>query len=870
MATRLVVLPRWRVGLVVMCLMALAMPGCRGCVDSQTAQQRQAQKEKQEEERKKQEEEKEKKQPMAIGPLRPLPSQADRPVILIKPGHWAMVSQEMKRNYDDWVGAVDREVVDGRNQPIAIDRTRFALRSQRPVALSKGQKKLIDSTLFVPAVSQSLRIDSQLYGRDSAGFPLPPDVTQRMQPHQYHFVVLAANPASYGKLGSLRSVNAPLHFEVEVQTDPSMPPPKIQYRVVAPELGDRAPMPDSLFCLTSTAYVLWDEVDPEIFDPAQRAALVDWLHWGGQLLVSGPDSLATLRGSFLEPYLPAEGGDTWEITQQDLQPMVAAWGVGKNGPQLKLPRPWSGIHLKLIEPSVERVRSDTPVSRATAQLSCGGLLAERRVGRGRVIVSAMQLNQRGLQNWANGFECLMNGVVLRRPARRFRNDNYGVGGEVGQDDEFYDDTIAVEWAAGDKVSLDAGVNSRLRLLSRDTYADTAAAWRFRLATHQDDQPFQGVVAGPGGNFGQFGGDSATLAPPQNPGGVGGWDDFNQVSNAARETLREAAGVTVPGAGFVVGCVAIYLLVLAPFNWMFFRALGRVEFAWLAAPLIAIAGTVVVVKQAQLDIGFVRAQTEVALLETQPHYPRGCLTRFTGVYTSLATTYELTYDDPTAVAAPFASDAGFSLLRGEGLTRVIYDRQEKSRLRGLTVSSASTEMIHSEEMQDFGPTIRIGKSSSGLVQIENPTPWNLRHLAVVHRPVDKPPRPTEKKRRPATLMGCWIGDLPTKGSSALSWSPVTLADRQSAYAERRGEDAPQRGAETLNLEPLWRVALDPEQFEPGEFRAVARIEQSLPGLTIAPRAAQESGATLLVAHLQYEIPPAPERDANAPVDFIKEE
>ncbi len=40
---------------------------------------------------------------------------------------------------------------------------------------------------------------------------------------------------------------------------------------------------------------------------------------------------------------------------------------------------------------------------------------------------------------------------------------------------------------------------------------------------------------------------------------------------------------------MIGCLAVYLLVLAPINWAFFYALGRVELAWVAAPFIALAG-----------------------------------------------------------------------------------------------------------------------------------------------------------------------------------------------------------------------------------------------------------------------------------------
>ena len=56
---------------------------------------------------------------------------------------------------------------------------------------------------------------------------------------------------------------------------------------------------------TSIACVLWDDASPAALEPAQQQAMLDWLHWGGQLILSGPDTLDTLRDSFLAPYLPA-------------------------------------------------------------------------------------------------------------------------------------------------------------------------------------------------------------------------------------------------------------------------------------------------------------------------------------------------------------------------------------------------------------------------------------------------------------------------------------------------------------------------------------------------------------------------------------
>ncbi|MGC4004717.1 MAG: hypothetical protein QM811_17005 [Pirellulales bacterium] len=57
--------------------------------------------------------------------------------------------------------------------------------------------------------------------------------------------------------------------------------------------------------LTMVSAILWDGVDPDRCTAEQRAALIDWLHWGGVLIVNGPTSLDQLKGSFLDG---GEGG----------------------------------------------------------------------------------------------------------------------------------------------------------------------------------------------------------------------------------------------------------------------------------------------------------------------------------------------------------------------------------------------------------------------------------------------------------------------------------------------------------------------------------------------------------------------------------
>ena len=313
----------------------------------------------------------------------------------------------MRANYRDFVGESRTAIVDNQNNPYPVDRTPFVLRSMRPVALSKGQPKNIETTFFVPQTNQPVRLSPELVER-GLGLTIAPPPTRltRMPSYQYHFVVLAKEPTRYSFVKTLDSVNVPYSGETEFDARED----SLHYRVDQLDIRQTVPLSDNPLTWTSIAYILWDEVDPHVFTPAQEKALVDWLHWGGQLIISGPDSLDLLKGSFLEPYLPARNAGTRTIAATD--PAVAElndhWMISTPkvpGEPLQPTVPWSGIKLEILP-------------EAQALPNTGELLVERQIGRGRIVVSAMQLAERDLINWRSGFDSLFNACLLRRPSAR--------------------------------------------------------------------------------------------------------------------------------------------------------------------------------------------------------------------------------------------------------------------------------------------------------------------------------------------------------------------------------------------------------------------------------------------------------------------
>ncbi len=276
---------------------------------------------------------------------------------------------------------------------------------------------------------------------------------------------------------------------------------------------------------TSIAYLLWDDSDPGLWDAEQRQALIDWLHWGGQIIVSGPDALLQLSNSFLGPYLPATVKEARSFDAHDLEEL--SWCDWKHVPSVGpvASKPWPGAVLK-IDPHAEYVRYT------------GDLLVERQVGRGRIVVSAFRLTGQELTGW-NGFDCMFNACLLRRPAREYWNDR--------------EEEKRFRWAESkahsDLQRLDAAQMTAVRYFARDTgvnsdqYAPDIKAAREEAVNLGGNYPppFRTMPANGNPINGSASVNESLLADEDAPipmdqdaaPGLGAWNDYSPVANAAR-------------------------------------------------------------------------------------------------------------------------------------------------------------------------------------------------------------------------------------------------------------------------------------------------------------------------------------------------
>jgi hypothetical protein len=329
---------------------------------------------------------------------------AGRVIQAIKPGHWANLLVETKANHFDFEGHLTTTPLDALQQPAPLERSRYSAVMSRPAALAKGQPKTLESIVYPPRSAHmstiiSNRLDDRRRNEPSPAFP---EVLSHMPDYQYFMVVLSKDPNRYRGLKSLEAVR-PLGENMPIN-----PEDAAYYRVIVPRLDQPLALPAQALCWTSTAYVIWDDVLPSSLAPLQQQALLDWLHWGGGLILSGPQTLDALRGSFLDDCLPATVAESVRLDAGSLAPLNAHWSLSDAEGQRRELTPetaWSGARL-------------IPHAESEFLEGSAELVVERRVGRGRIVATAFRLSEPELWHWP-GFDSFFNSGLLRRPRRTF-------------------------------------------------------------------------------------------------------------------------------------------------------------------------------------------------------------------------------------------------------------------------------------------------------------------------------------------------------------------------------------------------------------------------------------------------------------------
>ncbi|MBV8676992.1 MAG: hypothetical protein JO355_07460, partial [Planctomycetaceae bacterium] len=303
---------------------------------------------------------------------------------------------------------------------------------------------------------------------------------------------------------------------------------------------------------------------------------------------------------------------------------------------------------------------------------------------------------------------------------------------------------------------------------------------------------------------------------------------------SRDALEDASGLKVPGASFVLKVIVAYLIALGPLNWLICRfVFGRREWAWVVIPLLSLGFAIGVERAAAYDVGYDSACDEIDLVETFAGYPRAHISRFAALYSTGRLRFTISYpNDPTALALPM--DRGRSLA-GEDLTTSIFRSYPTPALEGFQVQPRSLSMFRAEQMVSIGGTVALA-SDEGPRRVVNTTDLELRDavLVDVNGPGDR--RETYLGTiTPGASVEVEEASAPPLDSKALpkgTLDPSRLLRELRGFAEGRPE-------------------------EKGEVRLVAWSPRPFGGQTLEPSVDRQRGLALVVVHLRFGPPPAPD-------------
>ncbi|WP_037230465.1 hypothetical protein [Rhodopirellula baltica] len=827
--------------------------------------------------------------PFTIGPAKAFPAtRADAGTKgatdgAVKPGHWFAAGVTLKSNREDERGAIvtDTKIVRPLNA-LADQVERFELdakiadassrtvgksfRVRRPAVLPKGQRRELETRALASEAGgrliEGLEFDGDFVSsRTGAAVPLRPSKFAALQPQSFFFVVLTERSERFTRLQTADWVE-PMRATNEFYR------PRENYRIVIPPTKGVLPLSETMLDWTSTAVLFWDDLTSSALTPGQRNAIVDWLHFGGTLIVNGPSGADAIDDPKLKSLLPIQADGNEELNGDNAIAFLKSHRVQTDE---SIP----AIEARLSGDNSTVSVAGQPTADATS-LGTGDLVYQRRIGRGRIVQSRVDLLSEWMTAWKS-YDSFFNSVVLSRPPRvcqKLEGTPASMPQPFLSEDEI--DTVSEEEMAAiiDQPMVqqtlvgmtieDAPptINSGFRLFARDMRlgklpnldevkdasdepnGDEASvgSGRSRTSLARSDKDYRNRL------------DEEVMQHPVS--GVGGWKDDSALMLSFRNSLQERIGVTIPDSSLVVKSLLIYLIVLIPLNYAVFRWMGRLEWAWLAMIPIALVGAFMVARAAQLDMGFARSRNELAFLEIPRDHDRGHLTRAIALYNSLASNYSVQFENPDAAITMLASrrtdSRNEAMFGSDGLTLQLgFDAGP--RLDGIAVGSNSYGSVHVEQMVPVGGRLSLSQDGSTL---RNDSNLDLTDVYVIRQPTGS--GDTSKT------------EIAVLGSVAPGENPQI--SYQSADQVRVPEDV------DSGVRQCMRRILNSTYIEPGTTRLLGRLAKvpldqadadespAWGGLEIQPVCKQVEADTIVLAHLEYPAVPTPQPDENLTDDF----
>ena len=749
----------------------------------------------------------------------------------LKPNHWATMAFELRSNAVDYNGSLETSGIHLEGGPLEVV-------YHRETSMTKGKRVRFTLPVMIPRIPKEIGVllkrPDTIREDEMWNVPL-----RLLEPHQMLVMVLTkGSNDGYNQITRMR-MNYPLSA---THGDPIAIDRQRYYRFVLPDEPDQPQLPTHPMAWTMISHIIWDGMAPETLSIAQQEAMLDWLHWGGQLIVVGSagPSFEPLKKSFLGPYLPGESsGNNKLLTADDLAAFSRKYHApapGINPEDLledsqSYPEVWKRFGRRYNpDPSQLRVEKDKPLyltgltpkpgatSVAVGSAGSPPIGVEARVGRGRILMIGVNLIDPTLLAWP-GYETFLRRVVFRRVEETMpaglRYAQNGGGFHAPRYDFLNGPSLT--W---------------LRYHGRDLGAPT------RRVIPEEELETGRMAARPGtpGNIA-----SNPIDYYQVP--VAEWLDTAALPSLSKQSLERASGIEIPNSRFVLKVILAYLLCLVPLNWLICRyGLGRREWAWVFVPLLALVFAIVVERAAAYDVGFESTCDEIDLIEMQGDYAHAHINRIGSIYTTGRSKFTISFpDDPTALVLPMGTGRS---IRGENLQGSRFQSVPFPALTDYLIQPRSLSMFRAEQMATVSGTVQI-VTVAGIRKVVNNAPLELRDAYLI-----------EMRRGGSTFIP--LGTIAPNASVDVV-APASLLTKY---------ESPQPAESTV---PVEKNPLDPYPFlemlvkssEPngpedvGELRLVAWSPVLIPGQTIEPTVGRHRGFTLVVSHLRPGVIPNPD-------------
>jgi hypothetical protein len=782
-------------------LLLLPLVGCRGCTQSSTSK-----------DTAKEEELKKKKQRLVADELRTLPYTKDNPLNVVKPGHWYQVRNKVKANYGDESLTVAISVVDREGNPLSPGWGNDSVFFMRDLSLATGQDKVIDAAIFHPflpaettqetesGVKRTTTIRTRYSLRGIGTLVLEENFPCNMfEGYQYDFVVLSRDISRHLFWRGLDSIVWRQSEEIEANR-------VTPHRVVDINEDEiAAQLPSRLATMTSMSHLVINDINLSVLNPEQQLALSDWLHFGGTIIINGPEAVASMESSQLKEWAPLTNTSEGEWTEESQLEFDSAWTIRIAG----------GERIRFQSDRKIPILSGTLAPGANWVPTLDGLVAERLIGQGRVVMTTFPLTDAAFLRWPS-YSSFIHNAILRKPHR---------APTLGTD-------ASTQYADSFRGTERNPIHStRLRMWARDLDATTERT---------ESEVLEKGAENAGAKF------AFTKKTS-----FGAWNPSSSVVEQATLCLRESSGISVPKVETILKLLLGYLVVLVPVNWLFFRLLRRVELAWVAAPVIAMLGAVYVAGSVRLDVGFSRSQTSFGFLECHNDYPRGMLSSYYALYTSLSTNYAAVYKEGNGIVAPVLRATGRTGSRDKQELEYWNADDRGVGLQRFPVLSNSTGILQSEEMVELSGPLRWQlNSDKSKIQVINESTLPVRDIGVLG--VDEQGK----------LVTSWIGSIEPGQSIAESvqiasdnqrwfeqWESDPILRKPDLIRESDGLLWTENAVDDVYLGAMLLTVAQRYPLQVGEYIAIGWTDANPSLLEISPTSSQQKHKTVVLMHIR---------------------